>query len=456
MWRELGHLKSRLREFKRNERGAVFIIVALAMPVIFGAAAVSVDMGQLLYVQAELRAAADAAALAAATSLDDEDNAKTLATTYAQANMPVSHHGEVLNTDDVVLGNWDDDGREFTAAGSPTNAVRVTVRRATANQNPVSLYFASVVGLSDQDVETEAIAYAESSGGGGTFCLWATEESEASAFLLNGTTSLDLGDCGIAVSSTDSDKALEAPGTVDIDAGSICVAGGSLQGGSGTIDPSPTENCNDIPDDPLADLATPTVEDCDFNDYNFSDSDTTETVTPGTYCGGLEISGSNNTITFEPGVYVLDSGGFKMSGSDNTLETGSGGIGGVVFYNTSTEDSYGDIDFSGSGTTGSLTAPTSGTYAGVLFHQDPSQESADSGIKFKLAGEIDVLLDGVIYVPDHQVEYSGTTDHSMRCTKIIGRTITYSGTTGSVDPDSCAADNVAIGDSGETTLRLAR
>ncbi|HJM49099.1 MAG TPA: pilus assembly protein TadG-related protein, partial [Alphaproteobacteria bacterium] len=61
-----------MRRLARDGRGAVAIIVALVFPVIFGIAALTVDIGHVLYMEAKLQAAADAAALAAASSLDDE------------------------------------------------------------------------------------------------------------------------------------------------------------------------------------------------------------------------------------------------------------------------------------------------------------------------------------------------------------------------------------------------
>ncbi len=416
-----------------------------------GLAALSIDVGFLLVAQAQLQGAADAAALAAASSLDDEDNATSLAAQYAESNMPEDTYGAVLESSDVVFGNWDTDADTFTADETPTNAVKVTLRMADANNNPVTLYFAQLAGIATSDVSVQAIA--SESSGDGNFCFFATDEDDKAAFKISGTAEINLGECGIAVASSD-DKGFDASGTVDVSAGSICVAGGADDSSNGTIDPEPEEDCDDIPSDPLASLAEPTpADECDETDYDISGSDGSYTLSPGTYCGGIQISGSDNEVVFEPGVYILAGGGMKVTGGGNTLtnETDSG-IGGVIFFNTESEDGeddFADVSFAG-GSDVTLSAPTSGTYEGVLFFQDT--DSADANVEFSVAGNAEMSLDGVIYFPDHQIDFSGNSTMAMSCMKLIGNVIEFSGTSGTDLPDSCVSDAVSI--SSDTNIRL--
>jgi hypothetical protein len=62
-------------------------------------------------------------------------------------------------------------------------------------------------------------------------------------------------------------------------------------------------------------------------------------------------------------------------------------------------------------------------------------------------------LDGVVYMPDHEIDYSGTSSIGVRCTKLIGDTIEFSGATGSEIPESCVSDAVSIGSSSGVRLR---
>src|SRR6185369_10663819 len=105
------------------------------------------------------------------------------------------------------------------------------------------------------------------------------------------------------------------------------------------------------------DLAAPTYSGCDF--LNKKVSGGSATLTPGVYCGGIDVSGGS-TVTFSPGVYVLDAGGMKISSSTIIGD-------GVGFYNTSsTGSNYKVFDFSG-GSVAQLKAATSGPLAGIIL-----------------------------------------------------------------------------------------
>ena len=452
----------KITEYIRDRRGAVAIIVALSLPMIAGFAALGIDMGYIVLLQARLQAAADAAALAAATAIDEPAQAKILAVDYASENMTAEAHGHVLDPSDVVFGNWKAETHTFTAGGAPTNAVQVITRRSAANGNPARLFFARILGFDASDVNAEAIATA-GAGGAGDFCILSLEPNESAAIQIGGTVNLLLG-CGIAVTSDHPKQALKVSGTDVIDATKICVSGGAQISGTVTfLDAEPTENCP-TPPDPLADLPPPPEADdpCDYEtdheEFKISGNGGTYDLSPGVYCNGITISGSDNTINFlpdpygNPGTYVLAGGGMRVSGGNNHINGSE-----VMFYNTDYPElgyDYEDIDFSGD-TFADLSAPTSGDYAGVLFFNDRESTALNSSIKFKVAGTVEPDFDGVIYFPHHQVEYSGTSTQTNECnTKIIARSIKFNGTTDSVGGPNCAGNGVQIG--GGTAIRLVR
>ena len=175
------------RHLWRDRSGVVAIIVALVSPVIFGTAALAVDVGRLVFLESQLQTAADAAALAAATSFNDAATAQSLAQEYAGKNMPSSEFGTVVQTSDVVLGNFDQSTGTFTANGTPTNAVQVTENLTAANGNPVSVYFAQLIGIDTRDVQTSALA---TEGSGGNTCILSLEPSDAGAIQVSGTVNL--------------------------------------------------------------------------------------------------------------------------------------------------------------------------------------------------------------------------------------------------------------------------
>ena len=109
---------------------------------------------------------------------------------------------------------------------------------------------------------------------------------------------------------------------------------------------------------------------CNGNTINANG--TSGTLNPGVYCGGITVSGNGVSATFSSGTYILLGGGLQIKGGANA--TGSG----VMFYNTyNSTYSYSPIVVSASSTT--LSAPTSGTYEGVLFFQDRNIPTKDTG-----------------------------------------------------------------------------
>ena len=324
---------------------------------------------------------------------------------------------------------------------------QVITRHATVNDNALELTFANVIGFGEMDVAAKAIGY--NGPGGQQACILALDPSLDGAISFSGSNTLDLDGCGIATHST-SDKGLIISGTTNLDAGPVCMAGdpGIEESGTVTWDPDPPDlqaNC-DPPDDPLADLAAPTVGGCPSGDAEKNDlvvsTSTTKVLTPGTYCGGIELAGANMDIDFLPGIYVLKGGGLIVSGSDSTFD-GTG----IMFYNTDDGlGNYGDIDFSGSNDIINFTAPTAGDYAGILFFGDPASNPGD--FKWKMAGGTNaVAMDGVIYMPTQLVEFSGDAGIGVVCgVKIISKTVSLNGNsiTFPSSGNNCASDSVGI------------
>ncbi len=125
------------------------------------------------------------------------------------------------------------------------------------------------------------------------------------------------------------------------------------------------------PGDPFASLSAPTsgsIVSTSHASYDMNNKPHNNTLSPGVYCGGMTIGNTNGTtFTFSPGVYVMAGGGMTLNSQAVVAGTG------VTFYNTSStgwgcsgSSSYTPLTISGQ-VTANLTAPTSGTYNGILF-----------------------------------------------------------------------------------------
>jgi hypothetical protein len=133
------------------------------------------------------------------------------------------------------------------------------------------------------------------------------------------------------------------------------------------------------------------------------------TVYPGTYYGGLSITGSAN-ITLGPGLYIVaGASGQNTTGAALSVSGGAGISGtGVTFYDTvgsSPYNTYAPIDVVGSAGT-SVSAPTSGTYADILFYQTTNIPvgSAASTVE----GSAGSTLNGVLYFPTTALTFAGS------------------------------------------------
>jgi Flp pilus assembly protein TadG len=438
--------------FAISKKGNAAIMVGLSLPILAGFLGLGVEVGMWYMYKGQLQAQVDMAAWAGAHAKKDgeDDTAIILAATQeAQRN------------------GWDSgDGTITITIPSPTAADSIEV---VATQDH-TLLFISLFQNGQQTVAARAVAHWEEDGGSEGPCIIALEESDSAALEFSGTVDMDL-DCGIAVHSDD-DKAFKISGDVFLDASDACIAGDLEVSGDFDFDDGiDIENASGITNgactpegDPLADVDEPEHDDdCDEEDFKIDNDNQNVTLSPGVYCNGIEISGSDNDITFEPGEYIIAGKGFKLSGSNNDV-TGDG----LFFYNTDNDgnEDFGDIDFSGSdnevimsganpddnGASGDAYVPSD--YHGVLWFNNRSNKSTESGKKFKLAGELAAAMDGYIYMPNWQVEYSGQTINGYPCgSKIIGGTIHFNGNSSHVfeSGNDCVTQHVG---GGPTDLRV--
>ena len=119
--------------------------------------------------------------------------------------------------------------------------------------------------------------------------------------------------------------------------------------------------------DPLANLPAPTVPSgCTYTGMIVAGG--APALSPGVYCGGLHITGGAS-VTLLPGIYIIKNGSLIVDMGSTVTGTGVG------FYLTATPP-FGWLTFPniylGSDTHISISAPTSGAMAGVLFFEDRS------------------------------------------------------------------------------------
>lgn len=155
--------------------GNIVVMTAFLMVAMIAFIALAIDIGYLYSVRAELQRTADAAAIAAAWELIDQDgsagtetatnlstDARNKAVQFAGLNK-VAAGTPGLATDDVVVGymaNPRDPADPLVAVPSGTlpNAVQVRVQRTAAQNGKVGLFFAKVLGNDEAALDAQATA----------------------------------------------------------------------------------------------------------------------------------------------------------------------------------------------------------------------------------------------------------------------------------------------------------
>ncbi|MGY8769312.1 MAG: pilus assembly protein TadG-related protein [Pirellulales bacterium] len=150
-----------------KQKGTIATLTAFLLVPLLGMVAFTVDYGYLLDKRADLQRAADAAALAAVRDLvptsdgtQDLDAVKARVREYAQANLTEITNLSVLDAD-IDIGRYDPETiySDVTLLNTGVlDTVRVTLRRDSTANSPVSLFFARVLGVNSSDVSVTATA----------------------------------------------------------------------------------------------------------------------------------------------------------------------------------------------------------------------------------------------------------------------------------------------------------
>ena len=139
------------------------------------------------------------------------------------------------------------------------------------------------------------------------------------------------------------------------------------------------------------------------------------TMNPGTFCGVTTISG--NSVTFNPGLYIIQSGSCGPATLNITASIVKGN--GVTFFFLSETAS---LNFSAKedGTQNYLRAPTTGTYKDMLIFEDAGQNSAGA---LNIVNADKQLWAGIVYTPSRDIVINSTSDWvGCNCT-FIGQTL---------------------------------
>lgn len=204
-------------------------------------------------------------------------------------------------------------------------------------------------------------------------------------------------------------QAVKTTGNALLDCPNLYVCGGASFGGNscctGTVShPSVAYQ------DPMSATAFPSS--AGMSSISGSVSGGTVVMQPGYYASGISITG-NASVTFSPGVYILN-GNFKLT-------SGSVVANGVCFVMQG-----GSVNIAGASSL-VMTPPSSGSMAGMVMAQPPANTNSLS-----MAGGSGVDISGTIYAPTALITLTGNSSVQgqgpMMGDLVIAKTVKLAGT----------------------------
>ncbi|MFH1796632.1 MAG: pilus assembly protein TadG-related protein [Pseudomonadota bacterium] len=139
---------------------------------------------------------------------------------------------------------------------------------------------------------------------------------------------------------------------------------------------------------------------------------TSHTLNPGVHCW-VNFNGSP-TVTFKPGLHIIK-GSMNINSGSTVIADG------VTFYFPDTDSK---IQANGS-LKMSATAPTTGTYSGVLMFEKTSSATNNANKRqYVFNGSTGEYLEGLVYLPNRDVTYNSTTNvKASKLTMIVNTMI---------------------------------
>ncbi len=385
-----------LGKFWTNKHGATAIVVALSLPVLVCGAGFGAEAGFWTYRQRLLQQYADAAAFSGAIELLNGGNPAAINTVVSAS----------LGSNGLLS-----DGGSFSVMSPPdsgpfagSSAVEVSVEEEWPR------FFTAM--MFDGTVTLGAKATAQL----GQFteaCMLALDPAASVAATLSGSTNVYLNGCSLVSNSRASD-ALSISGSATINANCVGAAGGISTTSTGiTLSECAAPRRNMAPvKDPYASVPDPVVSGlCKIPNNLGGASTSVHNITGGRYCG-LRMS---RTVNLAPGMYIIDGGELDISSTASINGTG------VTFFLTNGAR----LNINGAAVI-DLSAPTSGTYSGMLFFGDRS----GTPVSNLLNGSAGSVFNGATYFPNDHLEIRGSNSVGAGCTQFIARTLDLRGSSG--------------------------
>lgn len=388
-----------LKKLKSDIEGGTMAVFAIALPVLVGAVAVSVEAGYWSKSKKDVQLLADMASYAGAKELETQTNEQA----EDAAKLDAINNGFNFDTGTIEVNS-----PPLSGAYAGQQAVEVIIVQQGLK------FFSGVV--SDEPIQyrvRSVSAVLENT----EVCALALNTSSSRALYATGSSTLDLQGCDLGSNSTSS-TAIFLHGSSNTTADCLHTAGSISGGGTVNLECNSGNDNASVINDPYDYLTTPDLDEDPFDDCKTRDSASGShnyTLDEGRYCSDFTVRGTNELTG---GTYVFDGIDVRFQGNTGSL-IGSDVT--IILMNGATFSNLnGGADLI-------LSAPTdaSDPYRGVAIYSDPDTQTA--GQTMTMVGGSSSSIEGLVYMPNQNVEFGGNSSGTSECTLIVSDTIEFRG-----------------------------
>jgi Putative Flp pilus-assembly TadE/G-like len=433
-----------IRSVLGDPAGSTAVIIALALSAIVGFAGLGTETASWYFIKRSMQGAADSAAATAAAELAASSSTTSTQMTSAARSI-ASRFGFADGTGSttVTVNNPPASG------GYDSTYVEVIISQ------PQPALLSAVFLSSGPTITSRAVAHANKQATDDGCVVALSQQSGSIDISASGGVALTFNSCALYDNSAAS-NALTMSNNATISAAAAYVVGG-ISGGSGLTTTDGTYTGVNPLTDPYLSRSIPSYgpvnlqsgNGCDYkNKLHITSSNGPMTLKPATangkviFCNDVVVD-AGQTLNLCPGIYILDTGSLTMAGNSvlnappsvaniSLLCVGdlTGGV--TIIFDNSSGGSPGVANISSSGATLNVTAPTTGSTAGLAFFQArltcTGTGNNSNGCTSTFTGASSLNVTGVIYFPDNSVSWSGGgSAGGTQCTKLVAYTITFSG-----------------------------
>lgn len=429
---------NRFRRLWKDKRGNALLIATAFLPVLVGSAGLATDTIQWALWKRELQRAADSAAIAGVYDRVQNDG------NSGQTNAAVIKDlGFNQQTGMALLAGYPDVSFPGDDANG-TNQVRVEL--AVKKRLAFSGIFMDAV----PEIHAAATAAAVSSAM--EICMLGLEKrASKSGIIIAGNAGVS-SDCSLFSNSESTNQSIDKNGNPSVTAPSMGAAGaiqkssswnvGEYRPYSPQID-DPFEDINPSPSDMKCakkQQGNKWVDQVLDETTNLDQAYTEDGTTKANCFSSLSV-GSGKSLTLPPGTYYINGGDAFIQGSLTCTACT------IVLTNSNpNSDAIGTFKVNSTASI-NMSAPTTGTYAGIAIFQDRRAKDSASANNL-INGNSSSVINGSIYFPNQELIYNGTGNTAAVCTMFIAKRLIFSGDSGTTNKfkkaSECAAYSLPV------------